>query len=65
MKHQVFSLTYIKLDRNILLKKLEMNGKVVMNLEWLKNYLINRKQYIQFNQEEKKSLKIAKCGVPQ
>ena len=42
-----------------------MNGKVVMNLEWLKNYLINRKQYIQFNQEEKKSLKIAKCGVPQ
>ena len=34
-----------------------------MNLKWIKNYLINRKQCIQINQEEKNTLKIAKCGV--
>ena len=29
MKYYVFSLTYIKLDRNILLKNLEMNEKLL------------------------------------
>ena len=40
-------------DHNILLKKLEINGIVGKNLKWFKNYLNNRKQYIQINNEEK------------
>ena len=41
-----------------------MSGIVGMILKWLENYLINRKQYIQVNQEDKTSLEIMKCGVP-
>ena len=49
-------------DHKILLKKLEINGIVGKNLKWFKNYLNNRKQYIQINNEEKKLL-LVKCGV--
>ena len=52
-------------DHNILLKKLEINGIFGKNLKWFKNYLNNRKQYIQINNEEKTNLLSAKCGVPQ
>ena len=52
-------------NHNILIKQLEMNGTVGMNLKWFENYLINRKQYIQVTQEDKTSLEIVKCGVPQ
>ena len=38
-------------DHNILHKKLEINGTVGKNLQWFKNYLNNRKQYIQINSE--------------
>ena len=40
-------------DENILLKKLETNGNVDKNLQWLKNYLNDKKHYIQLNSEEK------------
>ena len=40
-------------DENILLKKLETNGNVDKNLQWLKNYLNDKKHYIQFSSEEK------------
>ena len=43
-------------DHNILNKKFEINGTVGKTLQWLKNYLNNRKQYIQINKEEKKNL---------
>ena len=41
-----------------------MSGIVGMILKWLENYLTNRKQYIQVNQEDKTSLEIMKCAVP-
>ena len=47
------SKAFDKVDHNILLKKLEINGTVGKNLQWLKKYLNNRKQYIQINNEEK------------
>ena len=49
----------------MLLKKLETNGIVGKNLKWFKNYLNNRKQYIQINNEEKANLLLVKCGVLQ
>ena len=52
-------------DHNMLLKKLETNGIVGKNLKWFKNYLNNRKQYIQINNEEKANLLLVKCGVLQ
>ena len=47
------SKTLDPVDQNILLKKLETNGNVDKNLQWLKNYLNDKKQYIQLNSEEK------------
>ena len=52
-------------DYNILLKKIEINGSVGINLKWFKNYLDNREQCIQINDEEKANLLLIKCGVPQ
>ena len=50
---------------NIQLKKIEINGMVGKNLQWFENYLNTRKQYIQINNEEKTTLLLVKCGVPQ
>ena len=47
-------------DHNILLKKLEINRIVGKNLKWFKNYLNNRKQYIQINNKEKTNLLLVK-----
>ena len=52
-------------DHNILIKKLEINGIAGKNLKWFKNYLNNREQYIQLNNEEKTNLLLVKCGVRQ
>ena len=53
---------------NILLENLSMYGVKVNNLKWFHSYLSNRKQYIEFQNDDKKektnSLTI-KCGVPQ
>ena len=55
-------------DHNILLEKLSMYGVKGNNLKWFHSYLSNRKQYIEFQNDDKKektnSLTI-KCGVPQ
>ena len=40
-------------DHNVLLKKSEINEIVGKNLKCFKNYLNNRKQYVQINKEEK------------
>ena len=36
-----------------------------MHLQWFRNYLSNRKQYIQFDGSQKTNYKTVKCGVPQ
>ena len=55
-------------DHNILLEKLSMNGVGGNNLKWFHSYLSNRKQYIQFQNDDKNERKNSltiKCGVPQ
>ena len=52
-------------DRNILMKKLEIYGISDTHLQWFRNYLSNRKQYIQFDGWQKTNYKPVKCGVPQ
>ena len=52
-------------DHNILLKKLEIYGISDTHLQWFRNYLSNRKQYIQFDGWQKTNYKTVKCGVPQ
>ena len=55
-------------DHNILLEKLSTYGVKGNNLKWFHSYLFNRKQYIEFQNDDKKeqtnSLTI-KYGVPQ
>ena len=50
------------IDHNILLYKLEHFRGIV--LEWFKNYLSNRKQYVSYN-SYKSQLKDIVCGVLQ
>ena len=52
-------------DHSILLKKLELYGVTNRNHSWFKNYLSNRKQFIQINDEENTELETITCGVPQ
>ena len=52
-------------DHNILLKKLEIYGISGTHLQRFRNYLSNRKQYIQFDGWQKTNYKTMKCGVPQ
>ena len=52
------------IDHNILLYKLEYYGFRGVVLEWFKNYLNNRKQYV-FHNNCKSDLKDIVCGVPQ
>ena len=53
---------------NILLENLSMYGVKVNNIKWFHNYLSNRKQYIEFqndNRNEKTNSLTIKYGVPQ
>ena len=59
------SKTFDTVDHNILLKKLEIHGIAGKILQWFKNYLNRRKQYIEINNEERAHLLLVKCGVPQ
>ena len=52
-------------DHSILLKKLELYGITDRNHPWFKNYLSNRKQFIQINNEENTELETITCGVSQ
>ena len=49
----------------MLLKKLELYGVTDRNHSWFKNYLSNRKQFIQINNEEHTELETITCGVPE
>ena len=51
-------------DHNILISKLEHYGVRGTALRWLKSYLSNRQQYVEFNGVSSESLEI-KCGVSQ
>ena len=48
----------------ILLSKLEHYGIRGTALDWIKNYLYNRKQYVEYN-EVCSDLNIINCGIPQ
>jgi hypothetical protein len=52
------------INHNILLYKLEYYGFRGIVLDWFKNYLSNRKQYVYFNSSDSQ-LKDIVCGVPQ
>ena len=52
-------------DHNILLKKLDVYGISGTYFQWFRNYLSNRKQYIQFDGWQKTNYKTVKCSVPQ
>lgn len=52
------------IDHHILLYKLEYYGFRGIVLEWFKNYLTNRKQYVSY-QSVNSELQDIKCGVPQ
>ena len=56
-------------DHKIAITKLEMYGICGKNLLWFKNYLLNRKQYIEyrddFNKQKSTNLLQLKCGVRQ
>ena len=59
------SKAFDNIDHNILLKKIEIFGISGMHLQWFRNYLSNRKQYIQIDGWQKTSYKTVKCGVLQ
>ena len=55
-------------DHNILLEKLSMYGVKGNNFKWFHSYLSNRKQHIEFQNDDKKektNLLTIKCGVLQ
>ena len=60
----IYQKAFDTIDHNILLYKLEYYGFRGVVLEWFKNYLNNRKQYILHN-NCKSDLKDIVCGVPQ
>ena len=52
------------IDHNILLNKLEFYGIRGKALDWCKNYLTDRKQYVHYRNKNSSSERI-ECGVPQ
>ena len=52
------------IDHGILLSKLEFYGVRGVALEWFKNYLSKRSQFVKFNNYDSAKYGI-KCGVPQ
>ena len=52
-------------DHKIQLSKLETYGVKRNLLKWFENYLTNRKQYVQINNNEKTAFENVICGVPQ
>ena len=51
-------------NHNILLRKLEFYGIRGLALQWFKNYLTGRKQYVLYNNTQS-SRQYITCGVPQ
>ena len=59
-----FKKAFETVNHDILISKLSLYGIRGKALEWVKNYLSNRKQYV-FHKEHQSSLSNIKCGVPQ
>ena len=57
-------LAFDTIDHNILLKKLKWYDVRGVALDWFRNYLTNRKQYLQFV-DSKSSVQHIQCGVKQ
>ena len=60
-----FSKAFDTVDHNILIEKLLHYGVKGNNLKWFSSYLTNRKQFILYNENQKSSTVVIKCGVPQ
>ena len=52
-------------EHSIVLRKLELYGMTDRNYAWIKSYLSNRLQYIQFDENCRTEYFVVKCGVPQ
>ena len=52
------------IDHDILLHKLDYYGFRGIVLDWFRDYLSNRTQYVSYN-DNKSDLKTILCGVPQ
>ena len=52
-------------DHSILIKKLELHSATDRNHSWFKNYLSNRKRFIQVNDRKNAELETITCRVPQ
>ena len=67
-QHEITTGIFLELskafDRKILFQKLEYYGIRGPELQWIKSYLTNRIQFVQFG-ETRSSDQIIRCGVPQ
>ena len=57
------SKSFDTINHEILLTKLKFYGVRGVALKWSKNYLTNRKEYVEFKNEKSKFVEI-NCGVP-
>ena len=69
MKHTIgvyldLSKAFDTIDHDILLHKLDYCGFRGIVLDWFRDYLSNRIQYVSYN-DNKSDLKTIRCGVPQ
>ena len=60
-----YSKAFDTVDQSILLQKLKCYGTRGLALEWISNYLSNRKQFVAYNNCISEKHIISKCGVPQ
>ena len=59
-----FSKAFDTVDHNVLLQKMDKYGICDVELQWFKDYLSNRTQYVTYNNYKSSHAKIH-CGVPQ
>ena len=59
-----FAKAFDTINHSILLSKMENYGITGLPLDWFRNYLCNRVQYVQHNGATS-SFKLSSCGVPQ
>ena len=59
-----FPKAFDTVDHNILLQKMDRYGICVVELQWCKDYLSNRIQYVAYNNHKSLHEKV-NCGVPQ
>ena len=59
-----FSKAFDTLDHDILFFKLNHHGIRGIALDWIKSYMMNRKQYVSYN-DNPSDIQSISCGVPQ